>query len=57
MGILIKHSRDLQGITILDKEFIKTKFADDTALLLKNKSMVERALENTIFYIYSRASG
>lgn len=41
---LIIQNVDLQGIIIFDKELKISQFADDTALFLRDKSMVVKAL-------------
>lgn len=53
--LLINHNPDLHGISIFDKEFKISQFADDTAILLKNKFMVDVALNSVS--IFSKASG
>jgi len=53
--MLINHNPHLQGISIFDKEFKISQFADDTAILLRNKSMVDVALDSVS--IFSKASG
>lgn len=52
--LIIKNHKIL-GITLFDKEFKISQFADDTSIFLKNKSMVKETL-NTIS-IFSKASG
>lgn len=53
--LLINHNPDLHGISIFDKEFKISQFADHTAILLKNKVMVDVALNSVS--IFSKASG
>ena len=53
--MLINHNPELHGISIFDKEFKVSQFADDTALLLKDKFMVDVALGS--ISIFSKASG
>ncbi len=55
LALLINNSSELQGIKIFDREYKKCQFADDTAVLLKKNSMVEKAL-NTVS-LFSKASG
>ena len=53
--MFINHNPDLHGISIFDKEFKISQFADDTAFLLRNKFMVDVALDSVS--IFSKASG
>lgn len=53
--MLINHNPDLHGISIFGKEFKICQFADDTAILLRNKFMVDVALDSVS--IFSKASG
>lgn len=55
LALIIQKDPDLYGINIFDKEFKISQFADDTALFLRDKSMVAKAL-NTIS-LFSQASG
>lgn len=55
LTLLINNSSDIQGITIFNKEFKLSQFADDTAIFLKDKLMVTETL-NTIS-VFSKASG
>uniref|UniRef100_A0A3B3S9M5 Reverse transcriptase domain-containing protein n=1 Tax=Paramormyrops kingsleyae TaxID=1676925 RepID=A0A3B3S9M5_9TELE len=55
LALIIQNDPDLQGINIFEKEFKISKFADDTALFLRDKSMVVKALNTVSFF--SRASG
>lgn len=55
LTLLINNSSDIQGITIFNKEFKISQFADDTSIFLRDKLMVDKTL-NTIS-IFSKASG
>lgn len=55
LAISLKFSTDFEGISILDREFKISQFADDTALFLKNKKMV--AITVNKIAAFSRASG
>ncbi len=55
LTLLIDYSKEIQGITIFDKEFKISQFADDTSIFLKDKSMVDKTLE--IISFFSKASG
>lgn len=56
LTILIQQqSPEIEGITIFDKEFKLSQFADDTSIFLKNKSMVGRILNK--ISLFSNASG
>lgn len=52
---LIVNHPQIKGITIFDYEYRVSQFADDTVIFLKNKSIIEKALD--IISIFSRASG
>lgn len=51
----IINNTELQGITILYSDFKISQFADDTCIFLRNKYMVEGALN--IISLFSKASG
>uniref|UniRef100_A0A3P9JF49 Reverse transcriptase domain-containing protein n=1 Tax=Oryzias latipes TaxID=8090 RepID=A0A3P9JF49_ORYLA len=55
LTILIKHSHDIQGISIFEKQYKISQFADDTALLLKDDAEVVKALNR--IQLFSKASG
>ncbi|XP_024122537.1 uncharacterized protein LOC112143031 [Oryzias melastigma] len=55
LTLLMEHRQDIQGIRIFDKEFKISQFADDTALFLKNSTMIGKALHTIQFF--SKASG
>ena len=55
LALKICQSPELEGINIFNWEFKICQFADDTALFLKNYSMIERGLN--IISIFSKASG
>ncbi len=52
--LIVSHS-ELKGITFIDYEFRISQFADDTVFFLKDKSIIEKALN--VISIFSRASG
>lgn len=55
LTLAIVNDLNLQGIKIFDKEFKISQFADDTAIFLKDKSMVDIALK--LINTFSVASG
>lgn len=46
LALLIRGSSTFEGVTITDMEFKISQFADDTALFLKDKSMIGKALND-----------
>ncbi len=55
MAIFLKKTySDIQGMVNLRKEFLTSQTADDTALLLKNKNMVSKAINK--ISLFSKAS-
>ncbi len=55
LTLAIVNELNLQGITIFEKEFKISQFADDTAIFLKDKGMVDIALK--LIKAFSDASG
>ncbi len=55
LTLAIVNDLNLQGIKIFEKEFKISQFADDTAIFLKDKSMVDIALK--LINAFSDASG
>ena len=52
LTVLFNHTKEMAGITFFNKEFKISKFADDTSIFLKDKTMVDKSL-NTIFFFKS----
>uniref|UniRef100_A0A3P9AV59 Reverse transcriptase domain-containing protein n=1 Tax=Maylandia zebra TaxID=106582 RepID=A0A3P9AV59_9CICH len=55
MAYLIVNHSDIEGINIFDIELKISQFADDTVIFLKDKSILEKALN--VISIFSKASG
>ena len=39
-GILIRNNNDINGITIVDTEFVSSQYADDTTLILDGSPLI-----------------
>lgn len=55
MAYIIVNNKELEGIKICDTEFKISQFADDTVIFLKDKSILEKALN--VISVFSEASG
>lgn len=55
LTLSIINDPNLRGINVFEKEFRISHFADDTAVFLKDKTMVSTALR--IIFVFSEASG